>query len=223
MPLFFKHSIFMVPASLDGEHTGSWLFDLGASSTSLDGGYALRNGFPQRKGVERFGRGAGQSFISKGIRCKTLEVGGFTIDNPIIGFEITKVDTAHVSDEIGTLGNTTFRNFVVYCDYHNERVILEKGVNFNKEYPIDRSGLQMQRGEGKMIEVLFVAAGTPAEKAGFKEKDIVKSINGIKTELLGGLSEIRLMLTEKAGTEYSFLVDRGGQELKLKLKLENLL
>ena len=54
-------------------------------------------------------------------------------------------------------------------------------------------------------------------------KDIIKSINGIKTELLGGLSEIRLMLTEKAGTEYSFVVDRGGQELKMKLRLENLL
>lgn len=223
LPLYFKNSVFMVPATLDNEHSGSWLFDLGASNTSLDGGYALRKRFTGRKGVERLGRGAGQEFLSKGVRCKNLELGGFVIDNPIIGFEITKVDTAHISDEIGTLGNSTFRHFVVYCDYHREKVILEKGANFNKEYPFDRSGLQLKRGSEKNIEVLFVASGTPAEKAGFQTADIIKSINGIRMEHLGELRQIRLMLSERAGTEYSFVVERAGRELKLKLKLENLL
>ncbi|MEP0827627.1 MAG: aspartyl protease family protein [bacterium] len=223
LPLYFKNSVFMVSATLDNEHSGSWLFDLGASNTSLDGGYALRKGFSSRRGVERLGRGAGQEFLSKGVRCKSLELGGFIIENPIIGFEISKVDTAHISDEIGTLGNSTFRHFVIYCDYHREKVILEKGANFNKEYPVDRSGLQLKRGSGKNIEVLFVAGGTPAEKAGFQTADIIKSINGIRMEHLGELSQLRLLLSEKAGTEYSFAVERGGKELRLKLKLENLL
>lgn len=223
LPLYFKNSVFMVSANLDNEHSGSWLFDLGASNTSLDGGYALRKGFTNRTGVERLGRGAGQEYRSKVVRCKSLELGGFVIDNPIIGTEISKVDTAHVSDEIGTLGNTTFRHFVIYCDYHREKVILEKGANFNKEYPVDRSGLQLKRGSGKNIEVLFVAGGTPAEKAGFQTADIIKSINGIRMEQLGELSQLRLLLSEKAGTEYSFAVERGGKELRLKLKLENLL
>ncbi|HUV29689.1 MAG TPA: aspartyl protease family protein [Acidobacteriota bacterium] len=217
-----RDGLFRVKATLDGMHSGIWLFDLGASITSIDGAYALRNGFTEMKGVEVIGRGAANAFGTKNVRCKSIELAGFTVDNPIVNFSYGGTDTVSTQDQIGILGNTLFRNFVIYCDYANERVILEKGDKFNQEFPEDRSGMQLTGGEGGAVEVLFVADGTPAAKAGFRQGDIVQSVNGIDTEYIDGLIAVRRMLMEKPGTRYTFVVDRQDQEKNLKLKLANL-
>ena len=125
-------------------------------------------------------------------------------------------------DEIGILGNSLFRNFVVYCDYANERVILEKGPDFNTEFPEDHSGLQIYRGENGGYEVLYVSEGTPADKAGFKAGDMLESINGVDIAYLDGLIAIRGMLTEEPDTKYTVVISRDGKEKELKLKLADL-
>ncbi len=217
-----KNNVFMVEGTLDDEHSGTWLFDLGASTTSLHGAYALRSRITERKGVEGLGRGAGNTFRSKKVKCKKIEFAGFTVENPMVSFSYGGTDTIFTADEIGTLGNTLFRNFTIYCDYANERVIVEKGDDFGREFPEDRSGLQLFRGGDGELEVLFVARGTPAAKAGFQEGDVVRVINGIDARYLGGLISVRGMLKEAPGTKYTIIVDRDGREKKMKLKLADL-
>ncbi len=217
-----KNSVFMVKATLDDDYFGTWLFDLGASSTSLNGVYALINGFTERKGVVGLARGAGNTFNTKKVKCTKIDFAGFTLDDPKISFSYGGTDTVLTSDKIGILGNTLFRNFVVYCDYANERVILEKGKNFNKKFPEGHSGLQIIRGEEGGYEILFVSDGTPAKKAGFQAGDILKSINGVDIKYLGGLTAIRDMMSEEPGTKYTIIVSRDGEEKKLKLKLADL-
>ncbi len=217
-----RNSVFMVQATLDGEHSGIWLFDMGASTTSLDGAYALRNGFTEKKGIEGIARGAANAFKTKAVKCRSLELAGFTIDEPKVSFSYGGTDTTLTADEIGILGNSFFRNFVIYCDYVHEQVIMEKGADFNQEFPEDHSGLQLTRADGGHIEVLFVASGTPAAKAGFQEGDVVKSINGVDVEHLDGLVGIRGVLKEEPGIKYTVRVDRNGQEKELKLTLADL-
>jgi hypothetical protein len=217
-----KNSVFTVEATLDAEHSGMWLFDLGASTTSLDGVYALLNSFTERKGVEGIGQGAANAFPTKTVKCQSIQFAGFITENPEVGFPYGGTDTVFSADEIGVLGNSLFRNFVIYCDYANEQVIVEKGDDFNKEFPEDKSGLKLIRGEHGGFEVLFVAKGTPAAEAGFREGDILESINGIDVRYIDGLIAIRKMLKEEPGTEYEFVVSREGQEKRLNLKLANL-
>jgi hypothetical protein len=215
-------TVFRVDANLDGVYSGSWLFDMGASGTSLDGAYAVRNGFTKGKMVEGLGRGAGSAFKTGSAKCRSFEFAGYKIDNPIVSFSTVAADTAIQSDEIGGLGNTLFRNFVIYCDYAHERLIVEKGDKFNQPFPIDNSGVQFKRDESDVPVVIFVSPGTPAAKAGFQEGDVVKSINGIAVKLFDGLTAIREMLHQAPGTKFSFIVERNGQEKELKLTLANL-
>ncbi len=218
-----KNGVFMVEATLDGTHSGIWLFDVGASSVSLDGAYALQNGFTEKKGVESVARGAANAFGVKVIRCRSLEIAGFTVDNPPVSFPYGGTDSVFTADRIGDLGSSLFKNFIIYCDYAGERLIVEKGDDFNQPIRLDRSGLKLAYGEQGEIEVVFVPEGTPAWKAGLREKDVVKSINGIDVKYLESVIAIRKMLQEDVGTKYSFVVDRDGQQKKLKLTLADLL
>ena len=75
----------------------------------------------------------------------------------------------------------------------------------------------------RSIEVYYVSPGTPADKAGFETGDVLNSINGIGVEHLGGIIAIRKMLKADPATEYTFMVDRNGDQKEMKLTLKELL
>ncbi len=222
LDVHMKNGIFMVKATIEDEHTGTFLFDLGAGSSSLNGAYALKNNFAERKGVVGLSHGAGNAFQTKSIICKSIGFAGFTVNDPFINFSYGEIDTTITSDDIGGLGNTLFRNFVLYLDYADERVIAEKGANFNNDFPEDGSGLKLTRGENDEIIVKFISPETPAAKAEFKEGDILRSINGVEVEYYKGIIAIRKMFMKAPGTQYTIVVDRNGEEKKMKLKLADL-
>ena len=63
-----------------------------------------------------------------------------------------------------------------------------------------------------------VVVGSPAEKAGLLENDIVTEINGTKLSAKEGLAE--LISKSKVGDEISLAVFRDGETIELKVKLE---
>jgi hypothetical protein len=223
LDVHIDNSVFGVKAILDGSRSGTWLFDLGASVTSLDGRYALRERLTERDGVLRMAHGAGNEFQTKKIRCDSLQFAGFTVYHPEISFSYGGTDTTFTADNIGVLGNSLFRNFVIYCDYTNERLIVEKGAKFNQPWPTDNSGLQIAWNRSRNIDVSYVSPDSPAEKAGFRKGDIIRSINDINIDLFDGVIAVRKLLRSDPGTKYEFMVDREGKTRKLKLKLAELL
>lgn len=218
-----KNSVFMASAALDRGYNGTWLMDLGASSVSLNGIHAVRGGMSKRPGVERLGRGAGSSYVATMVRCDSLRFAGFTISRPVVSFSTANLDSLMVPDELGIIGNTVFRHFVLYIDYAAERMIVEPGRNFGKDFPEDRSGLQISRSVGGAVEVIFVASRTPAAQCGFQKGDLVNSIDGMATADIGGLSEIRDKFMAAPGTSYRVVVERNGGHQELTLTLADLL
>lgn len=223
LDIHLDQSVFEVATTLDGIHSGIWLFDIGAGTTSLDGRYALREGYADKKGVIGMGHGAGNEYQLKQVRCDSILFAGYTVYEPIVNFPYGGTDTVFAADRIGGLGNTLFQHFVIYCDYSREQLIVEKGDKFNQPWPTDNSGLQLVWGDDlNRIEVLFVAPDTPAEKAGFLKGDIVNTINGIDVELFDGINAVRKLLRADPGTAHEFTIDRSGTLKKLKLKLADL-
>ncbi len=223
LDVHLKDGVFVTKATLDGAHSGTWLCDLGASGMSLEGAYAKRSGFLDRNGIESMGRGAGEAYRSKRVMCDSISFAGYTLKKPRLHFPIDKIDTVSAPDEIGNLGNTLFRNFVLYVDYANEQMIVEQGDKFGIEFPDDRSGLQLIRGDNDGIDVWFVSPKTPAAEAGLKEGDRLVTINDIAIEHLGGIESVRNILSGDAGSKLRVAVKRAGKELQLSLVLKELL
>jgi len=223
LDMHIANSLISAQAILDGTHSGNWLLDIGAGTTHLDGGYALREGYAKKGGVLRMGHGAGNEFQVKDVRCDSMQFAGFTVYEPEISFSYGGTDTTFTADQIGVLGNSLFRNFVLYCDYASERLIVEKGSKFNHAWPVDNSGLQIAWNHNHEIEVFYISPDSPAKKAGFAKGDLLRSVNGIKVGLLDGVIAIRKLLEADPGTSYEFVIDRAGKSKKLTLRLTKLL
>jgi hypothetical protein len=214
---------FSVPMTVDGKYSGKWSVDLGAGGNSFHYPFAEENKLLDLDGIDRIGKGAGGEFRERTSEFQTAEFGGYTVRKPLIGITREKgVGAFRRSDLIGNLGNTLLRHFVLYLDYAHQRIIVEEGDNFDHEFPRDKSGLQIWVNDEDNYEVRFASPGTPAEKAGFKQGDIVSSINGIDVERLGGYYDIIELLKANEGTKYKFSILRDGKAKEIELKLKEL-
>jgi hypothetical protein len=221
-----KENTFTVESTVDGVYGGRWTVDLGAGGMTFNAPYVEEHGLADRPSVSGVGFGAGGRMLSRFSRFDSIEFAGSVVDRPVISMAGAEGEVAGAfggGELVGNLGNTLFRHFVLYLDYANQRIIVEKGANFATEFPWDRSGLQLWRAEGDRCEVLYVSPGTPAEQAGFQEGDAVLAINGIALDYLDGLTAIKAMLREAAGTEYMFRIQRDGDTRELRLVLRDLL
>jgi hypothetical protein len=218
-------NLFSVEAAVDGIHSGYWMLDLGAGGMTFHAPYAKEHDLASKEGVYGVGFGAGGRIMHYQSEYETIEFGGHTMKRPRISMAGSDGRAAGAfagHEKIGNLGNTLFRQFVLYLDYENQQVVVEKGDDFGTEFPWDRSGLQLWRPE-ETCEVLYVSPGTPAEEAGFHEGDTVFSINGIDVDHFAGLLSLRAILREEPGTEYVFEVEREGKRKELRLVLRDLL
>ena len=217
-----KGRFFVVPMTVDGEHSGDWTLDIGAGGTSFFFPYAMQHGLIERKGIDGLAGGAGGYHPNRTIRFETLEIAGFNLPEPLISVPLQTGGAFGSTEGTGNLGNNVLRHFVVYLDYDRQHAILEEGADFGRDFPEDRSGLALAVNEGDEIEVFYVSPHTPADRARFQQGDIVRAINGIPVEHMAGVIALRELLKADAGTEYRFELDRDGRTKHIKLKLRDL-
>ncbi|UCG91467.1 MAG: PDZ domain-containing protein [candidate division WOR-3 bacterium] len=216
-------NMFVVPMTVDEKYSGKWLIDLGADGLSFHYPFAEENSLLDRSGIDVIEFGAGGAFTSRMTKFRIAALADFVTENPIISIPRQKGEGAFAKiEQIGNIGNDLLRHFVLYLDYKNQRVILEQGEDFGKQFPRDKSGLQILHGESGNIEVFSVPRNTPAEKAGFKQGDIIQAMNGVDVNYFDGIVAIRKLLKEKAGTKYTFTVLRNGKTKEITLTLHDL-
>ncbi len=217
-----KDRLFQVAMTVDGRYSGDWCLDIGAGGMSFYYPFAEENGLLDIEGIEGLAGGAGGYHNVRVSEFQSIEFAGYTVEKPLISIPLQKGGAFGSREGIGNAGNNLFRHFVLYFDYEHQQVIVEKGRDFDREFPRDKSGLQLWLSEDDSVEVMFVSPDTPAEEAGFKEGDTIQSINGIGVGYLDGLIAIRELLREEAGTEYRFGVLRNGEKREIELELQDL-
>ncbi len=218
-----KYNTFSIPVTLDGHSAGLWGLDLGAMSSSLFYKFAQKNGYGDKAGVFSVSRGLSSAYLEKTIQVKTIDVHGFTIAKSLVGVPLAPgKGTNAMGERSGNLGNSFWQHFTLFLDYDRQQVTLEKGGDFTKIFPEDKSGMLIGLADDFVPMVSYVSPGTPAELAGFLAGDRIVKINGLAVAQYGGVVPIKKLLRGEGGTVYVFQLQRGGKIVERTLKLGEL-
>lgn len=218
-----KNKTFSVVMTVDRTYSGKWSLDLGAFNTSFHFPFASKHHLLLKKGVDRISGGMADEYMERTIQFKTADLGGFLVHDPLINIPLEKGKGVGSGGElVGTIGNSLLRRFVIYLDYDRQQVIFEKGMDFSKKFPRDKSGLIIGLSENGLPRIVFVAPGTPAEAAGFVAGDVIDSINGVNIKNFPGIVSIYELLCKESGARYTFDVHRNHGIVKIDLVLKDL-
>jgi hypothetical protein len=209
----------VIPAS--GESIkGKFVLDLGSSgslvlmSPVVTQYNLLGNGMKTIKAIGVGGAG-GQSNGQIG-RVRSLQIGKFTIPNPLTLFSEDKAGAMATTQLVGNIGQLIAGKFKVFLDYNHTRIILEPNSTFNQAMDRATAGVVLTT-EGKdygTIRVTDVLENSPAAQAGIQKDDILISVDGKPAAALKatGIAE----MFEKTAT-YKLTIRRGEQTLQVPL------
>ncbi|HEX5386517.1 MAG TPA: aspartyl protease family protein [Gemmatimonadales bacterium] len=166
------------------------------------------------------GNGVSQDLLA---RTAAFEIGPYRLDRPLLALSQDTVGSlAHASLGVN-LGGSVLRRFTVIIDYPHQRLILEPNAGFREPFAADASGLVLEA-EGtdyRTFVVRGVVPGSPASKAGFRERDVVAGIDGrdVSHYALWQLQDV----LKDTGRTYRVTVRRGRQRSVMTLHLRSML
>jgi hypothetical protein len=174
------------------------------------------SGKPKVDGVD------GLVFETTTARIDAIKLGDLVIDRPLVALS-TDTDGPFAMEDIGVnLGGNVLRRFKVIVDYLRNRVILEPNSHFRDPFPSDASGLVLEADgmEFKRILVRGVVQGSPADKGGVREGDVITAIDGESTDKYA-LWEIQDLL-KASGETKKLTIQRHERTMVMTLELHSL-
>ncbi|HVZ57744.1 MAG TPA: aspartyl protease family protein [Chitinophagaceae bacterium] len=117
----------------------------------------------------------------------------------------------------GILGNDLLRRFNVILNYEKKDIYLMPNSHFRDPFDYSYSGLELYYVGGKIL-IGDVAQGSPAEKAGLKEGDVVIAINNLFNQ---NLSQYKAAL-QVAGQRIKLVIRRNGELRTIEFKVRSI-
>ena len=207
-------------------HEGLFRLDLGSSSTvDLHTPFVRAHGLTARlrHPMRITGTGFGGEFASTLGRLDRMELGRHGWDDPMVTCA-EAVEGAFASEDFaGNIGNRLLERFRVTLDYERRQVVLEPGARIAQRDRFTQTGVQLVReGDGHVV-VRSVLPGSPAQKAGLREGDRVRRIDGREVaEWDAGSVEARFEQS-RPGTQVTLDVERQGRERRVRIRLREVL
>lgn len=205
---------------------GWFVIDSGAAGTlTLHSPFVRKHQMlsPNRKSVPYFVHGIAGEAPEILERADSLQLGTFIIERPDVALSTaTRGSTADPSYD-GAIGAEVLRRFKVIFDYSQKRVILEQTSAGDEPFDADMSGgsLSAAGPDFKVFTVEHVLEGSPMFESGLRDGDVITVIDG-RAAAEYTLDQLRRMF-KKEGQEYRLSVQRGGQNLQLKITLRKLI
>ena len=208
IPLVFKDSRTM--ASRFYFDTGAGLCFLLSKQFSKDSSVFLK----KRKPVEVEVQGMGGKRQMKLTLIKELQVGPY---------KFRKVPTYILDDEYnilaypsqgGLLGNDILRRFNLILNYPQREIHLSPNSHFNDLFDYSYTGMTMYSLDGHIL-VDDIVKGSPADRAGLKNDDVVLSIDNNFTQNI----ETYKNLLQKTGGRINILVLRNNKPIIFSLRI----
>lgn len=147
-----------------------------------------------------------------------VSLGPFRFHNiPVYLFDDVSNVTAYPSLG-GLLGNDLLRRFNTTLNYPQGEIYLNPNADYGEAFDYSYTGLTLYFLDGKVV-VTRILSDSPAEKAGFKEGDVLLGVNGNFSNDISTYHE----LLKNAGKAVNVLIFRNGSPLKLRLKVKSIL
>ena len=223
-PFKLKEVIPVVSGDIDGI-PGSFQLDTGSRvSLSLLTPFVEANKLVAKydarlSGVDGWGvGGASRAWF---VRAHRFSFGGVTVDAPVVGLSQQRSGALTDIYTAGNVGAGVLKRFNITWDYPHNRIYFEKNANYASPDVFDRAGLWANLGP-KGFDVVDIISGAPAAEAGLRTGDTIVGVDGRKAGTEISLSDFRLRLKGAPGTTLVLDVLRGPQQLRLTVKLRDL-
>jgi hypothetical protein len=118
----------------------------------------------------------------------------------------------------GLIGNDLLRRFNLIINYERRELYLTPNSHFREQFDYSYTGLGMYYVDG-VIKVLDVMKGSPAEKAGFREDDIIMAVKNNFTQNIQAYKN----LMQNPGEKVKILIYRKGEPMALTIRVLNLM
>jgi predicted aspartyl protease len=230
VPITFKQNLPYVKASVvlpDGRSiSGRFLIDTGASTALLlSAGPVEREDVLASLGktmtVKSFGVGGATEL--RLARVARLELGGFSLEQPITGLHPSGSGRISADGTIGNIGGGILSRFKVIFDYSRRRMILEPGPDIARPFEADMSGLGLVSAppDFRRVTVARIVDGSPALESGIQAGDEIESVDGTPAGEMG-LSALREKL-KLDGVELRLALRRGNERIELALRTRRMI
>lgn len=167
------------------------------------------------------GWGVGGPSRSQVARVSSLEVGGIAVPDVIAGLNLQTKGFFSDTNLDGNVGSGFLKRFVVTFDYGHQMMYLKPLAQPGTDVgTFDRSGMWINLGSDG-YEVMDVAAGGSAAKAGLAVGDVIARIDGRGPRELSLADARRLLRATPAGTPVTLNVRRGKATRTLVLVLRD--
>jgi hypothetical protein len=198
-----------------------FLYDMGAGINLMLSTDFIKDSFflkKSRKFYAKEAEGLGGKVDMHMTVMRELRLGPYRFRNvPIYVFQDTFNITAYPS-LAGILGSDILRRFNIILNYEKRDFHLTPNSHFNDKFDYSYSGIELYYKNDNII-IGDVASGSPAEKAGIREEDILVALNNNFTQTL---QQMKVVL-QNAGEKIDIIVRRKDELMKFSFKVKSIL
>jgi hypothetical protein len=177
----------------------------------------------QQPNVLNGATGLAGEFRERTARLPSVDVAGFKIEKPLVGFIDTPLDSGLSSRKTdGYVGNALLERFTVIFDYSRRQVTFEPSTSIGDPFTANMTsiGADPASDPARGFKVLHVSDGSAAATAGVRLGDRIVEINGVPSSTLT-LESFQKMLTAE-GAPFNLKVERGGEKIEISFQTPRL-
>ncbi len=173
--------------------------------------------------------GTGLGGVIEGVvgRIPALELyPGMTLEGVVTNYQDIRhvVDTSHLNGRNGILGSRILSRYNLVIHYFKNKVYIQPNRHSKRQFNYDRSGLTIVSSGINLntFTILDVVAGSPADFAGIKAGDEIRSINGMPAKVFT-LEELTDKMQGRIGKKMNLTLRRNGERIKTSFHLRDLI
>ncbi|MCK5782091.1 MAG: aspartyl protease family protein [Flavobacteriales bacterium] len=178
---------------------------------------------PEKYIPDFLGSGLSGDIYGKRSRVAGLHIGELKLKDVTVSYpDSSSVSFVMVHKERnGSIGGGALNRFKVIIDYTNKKISFKKGNLFKRPFHYNMCGIELKMPFPDMpiYEVSEVRKGSPAAEMGVVKGDMLKEVNYKNTSSMS-FPEIMSKFRTRDGETIRLILDRNGEEIKVKLKLK---